>query len=190
MLQSLFKQFSSQPQQAQQQPRLSVEITGGKFMFHYLIERGIVFLTLTDRSYPKKLAFQYLEELCTEFCNLYGTQVDTVSRPYAFIKFGGLHMPKHACLVLHVACACTLRAMPCCLLAQTCSNPTFTVACIVCGTQNANVVACMSRSTASLSCVVQACTCMWKVARVKVDVHDKCMAMDARRLMLMTGTWC
>jgi vesicle transport protein SEC22 len=66
--------------------------TGGKYMFHYLIENGIVFLTLTDKGYPKKLAFQYLEELSSEFGRLYGSQVDTVSRPYAFIKFGKVHV--------------------------------------------------------------------------------------------------
>ena len=37
---------------------------------------------------PQKLAFQYLEELASEFSRLYGTQVDSVARPYAFIKFG------------------------------------------------------------------------------------------------------
>lgn len=41
-----------------------------------------------DCRYPKKLAFQYLEELAGEFGRLYGTQVDAVQRPYAFIKFG------------------------------------------------------------------------------------------------------
>jgi hypothetical protein len=30
-------------------------------MFHYIIEGGVCFLTLCDRGYPKKLAFQYLE---------------------------------------------------------------------------------------------------------------------------------
>lgn len=91
-----------QPQQAQQNPRLSVEITGGKYMFHYVIRDRVVFLTLTDKSYPKKLAFQYLGELSSEFCQLYGSQVDTVSRPYAFIKFGAFHM--HACM--HASCTC------------------------------------------------------------------------------------
>ena len=44
----------------------------------------------TVRAYtrPQKLAFQYLEELSSEFSRLYGTQVDSVARPYAFIKFG------------------------------------------------------------------------------------------------------
>lgn len=83
-LQNLFKQFAAQQQQT---PRLSVE-TGGKYMFHYLIEQGVIFLALADRGYPKKLAFQYLEELSGEFGRLYGSQVETVSRPYAFIKFG------------------------------------------------------------------------------------------------------
>jgi vesicle transport protein SEC22 len=51
--------------------------------------QGVSFLTLAERSYPKKLAFQYLEELSNEFNRLYGGQhVDSVSRPYAFIKFG------------------------------------------------------------------------------------------------------
>lgn len=95
--QSLFKKFAAQSQQT---PRLSVE-TGGKYMFHYLIQNGVIFLTLTDKAYPKKLAFQYLEELSGEFGQLYGGQVDSVTRPYAFIKFGGcLHKPwtlTHAC---------------------------------------------------------------------------------------------
>lgn len=36
----------------------------------------------------QKLAFQYLEELVSEFSRLYGPQIDSVARPYAFIKFG------------------------------------------------------------------------------------------------------
>ncbi len=59
-----------------------------RYVFHYLVLSGVFFITLTDKGYPKKLAFQYLEELSGEFGRLYGTQVDTVSRPYAFIKFG------------------------------------------------------------------------------------------------------
>ena len=59
-----------------------------RFTFHYVVQSGVFFLTLTDKGYPKKLAFQYLEELSGEFGRLYGPQVDTASRPYAFIKFG------------------------------------------------------------------------------------------------------
>ena len=73
----------------------------GPLTFHYIIENNVCYLTLAERAYPKKLAFQYLEELNNEFSRLYGSQIDTVARPYAFIKFGecfpGLHeMLSHA----------------------------------------------------------------------------------------------
>lgn len=45
------------------------------------------YLTLCDRSYPKKLAFQYLEDLKNEFEKVNGSQIETAARPYAFIKF-------------------------------------------------------------------------------------------------------
>ncbi|GIL73937.1 hypothetical protein Vretimale_5117 [Volvox reticuliferus] len=80
---SLLKKFSQQP--SHQAARLSVE--SGKYTFHYLIDGGVCYLTLTEKGYPKKLAFQYLEELTNEFSRLYGQQVHSVSRPYAFIKF-------------------------------------------------------------------------------------------------------
>ena len=66
--------------------RMSMET--GPLTFHYIIENNVCYLTLTERAYPKKLAFQYLEELNNEFSRLYGSQIDTVARPYAFIKFG------------------------------------------------------------------------------------------------------
>ena len=56
-------------------------------MFHYLIDGDVVYLTLVEKAYPKKLAFQYLDELSKEFNSLYGTQIEGVTRPYAFIKF-------------------------------------------------------------------------------------------------------
>jgi vesicle transport protein SEC22 len=43
---------------------------------------------MCDRSYPKKLAFQYLEDLKNEFERVNGAQIETAARPYAFIKFG------------------------------------------------------------------------------------------------------
>lgn len=82
-LQSLFKQFST----SKPPPRQSV--ASGDMVFHTLIdEYGVCYLTLTDKAYPKKLAYQYLEELQSEFSRMHGPQVDTVNRPYAFIKFG------------------------------------------------------------------------------------------------------
>lgn len=57
------------------------------------------YLTLCDRSYPKKLAFQYLEDLKNEFEKVNGSQIETAARPYAFIKFG---MVLCSCLVFFV----------------------------------------------------------------------------------------
>ena len=56
-------------------------------MFHYVIEGDVIYLVLVEKAYPKKLAFQYLDELSKEFNSLYGPQIDQVTRPYAFIKF-------------------------------------------------------------------------------------------------------
>ena len=73
-------------------------------MRSYLIEHGVCYLTLADRAYPKKLAYQartpcllvcslspvklqYLEELAKEFYLQNSTQTASASRPYAFIKF-------------------------------------------------------------------------------------------------------
>lgn len=62
-------------------------IESGPFTFHYIIEGDVCYLTLVDKAYPKKLAFQYLDELAKEFSSMYGPQIDGVARPYAFIKF-------------------------------------------------------------------------------------------------------
>jgi vesicle transport protein SEC22 len=60
-----------------------------------MINNGICYLTLTDKGYPKRLAFLFLEEICRDFeADLqqeHGDDwlrvVETVGRQYAFIKF-------------------------------------------------------------------------------------------------------
>ena len=54
----------------------------------YLIADNVIFLVITDKSYPRKLAFSYLDELSKEFQLSYGAKVDTVRKPYAFVGFG------------------------------------------------------------------------------------------------------
>lgn len=76
-----------------------MSIESGPCTFYYLIDGSACFLTLTEKGYPKKLAFQYLEELAREFGSLYGSQVDGVTRPYAFIKFGEVSLSKGRPLV-------------------------------------------------------------------------------------------
>lgn len=53
----------------------------------YLIEKGVCYLVLCEKSFSKRLAFQYLENLQSEFTNQYGSRVNTVTRPYSFIEF-------------------------------------------------------------------------------------------------------
>jgi vesicle transport protein SEC22 len=47
-----------------------------------------VYLTIAEKSYPRKLAFLYLDELAKEFSQSYGPKVESARKPYAFIGFG------------------------------------------------------------------------------------------------------
>ena len=47
-----------------------------------------MYLTIAEKSYPRKLAFLYLDELAREFGNSYGSKVETARKPYAFVGFG------------------------------------------------------------------------------------------------------
>ncbi|KNZ80030.1 Protein transport protein SEC22 [Termitomyces sp. J132] len=67
------------------EPRCSIE--SGQYTLHYLISENVVFLTIADKSYPRKLAFSYLDELSKEFATTYGPKVESVRKPYAFVGF-------------------------------------------------------------------------------------------------------
>lgn len=78
--------FKRQADSGSGQPR-RMTLEAGNMTFHYTIAGNVCFLTVADKSYPKRLAYEYLEELQNEFGRLYGSQVDAAARPYAFIKF-------------------------------------------------------------------------------------------------------
>lgn len=63
-------------------------IETGPYVFHYLLENRICYLCLCEKTFSKRLAFSYLEDLSTEFLRQYGQRPYTVSRPYSFIEFG------------------------------------------------------------------------------------------------------
>ena len=73
--------------------RMSVD--SNPFVFHYIIENNICYLVLTDKSYPKRLAFLFLEEIHESFIeelrDEHGEEwqntVETIGRQYAYIKF-------------------------------------------------------------------------------------------------------
>ncbi len=61
-----------------------------------MIADGVCYLTLTDKSYPKRLAFAYLDEIAKNFVDYligkfgeaaWRSKLETVARPYAFIEF-------------------------------------------------------------------------------------------------------
>ncbi|CAG8787232.1 15787_t:CDS:2, partial [Cetraspora pellucida] len=52
--------------------RCSIE--SGSYYFHYLIQNGVCYMTICDRSYPRQFAFSYLEELSKEFSMSYGNE--------------------------------------------------------------------------------------------------------------------
>ena len=54
----------------------------------YFVERGVCYLVLCEKSFSRRQAFAYLEDLQAEFTSRYGSKIDTVSRPYSFIEFG------------------------------------------------------------------------------------------------------
>jgi len=66
----------------------TLQIPSLKLCNSYLISDNVVFLTIADKSYPRKLAFSYLDELSKEFATTYGPKVETVRKPYAFVGFG------------------------------------------------------------------------------------------------------
>lgn len=69
------------------EPQASIE--SGAYTLHYLIAADIVYVGITDRTYPRKLAFTYLSDLATEFSTTYPAQqlLSPVLRPYAFMEF-------------------------------------------------------------------------------------------------------
>lgn len=53
-----------------------------------MLDQGVIYLCLTDKYFPKRLAFSFLEEVSKEFFKKYSHQIESSARPYAFIQFG------------------------------------------------------------------------------------------------------
>eukprot|EP01126_Amoeba_proteus_P046507 TRINITY_DN525_c0_g1_i9.p1 TRINITY_DN525_c0_g1~~TRINITY_DN525_c0_g1_i9.p1 ORF type:complete len:125 (+),score=9.89 TRINITY_DN525_c0_g1_i9:143-517(+) len=59
------------------------------FYFLYLIENNICYMTFCEKSYPRKLAYKFLEEVKEEFMIRHNDEVKQKKlRPYAFQQFG------------------------------------------------------------------------------------------------------
>ncbi|KAJ1941561.1 SNAP receptor [Kickxella alabastrina] len=78
---AIFKKLNSQSE-----PMCSIE--SGPYYLHYLLDKGVCYLCICEKSFPRKLAFSYMDELAKEFYMSYGSEVEKTNlRPYAFIKF-------------------------------------------------------------------------------------------------------
>ncbi|XP_023886877.1 25.3 kDa vesicle transport protein SEC22-1 [Quercus suber] len=58
--------------------------------FNHLVDNGIIFITLCDSSYPRKLAFHYLQDLQKEFEKFDNRLIEKITRPYSFVKFDSI----------------------------------------------------------------------------------------------------
>ncbi|SBT34298.1 CPW-WPC family protein, putative [Plasmodium ovale wallikeri] len=78
-------------------PNLST-VTSNQFNYHFLIDNGIAYIAVFPVTYPKKLAFLFLNDICKQFNDelmiQYGTHsidyrsiIETIEKPYSFIKF-------------------------------------------------------------------------------------------------------
>ncbi|KAK6511555.1 SNAP receptor [Arthrobotrys musiformis] len=69
------------------EPQASIE--SGPYTLHYLIQDGVSYLCICERSYPRKLAFTYLSDIAAEFTSSYPQrEVHSPSvRPYQFVDF-------------------------------------------------------------------------------------------------------
>jgi hypothetical protein len=76
---------------------------------HFRVLQGSAcFLTLAEKGYPKKLAFQYLEELSREFGALYAAQVR--------LRVPGAGWRSGACQTAGPAVTSTQHALTCAML--------------------------------------------------------------------------
>ncbi|KAK2973093.1 hypothetical protein RJ640_023023 [Escallonia rubra] len=69
-------------------PPLRMIIRVDHHCLSYMVENGICFITLCDSSYPRKLAFHYLQDLQKEFEKFERSLIDKITKPYSFVKFG------------------------------------------------------------------------------------------------------
>lgn len=68
------------------EPQATIE--SGNYNIHYLIHNNIIYLTICERSYPRRLAFSYLAEVSNEFDHIHGREaLSNSARPFGFSSF-------------------------------------------------------------------------------------------------------
>jgi vesicle transport protein SEC22 len=57
-------------------------------LLSFLVENGVVYIVLCESTYPRKLAFHYLQDIQKEFEKFDKTLIGKITKPYSFVKFG------------------------------------------------------------------------------------------------------
>ncbi|XP_045825859.1 25.3 kDa vesicle transport protein isoform X2 [Trifolium pratense] len=57
------------------------------YCFNFLVENGVVYVVLCESTYPRKLAFHYLQDIQKEFEKFDKTLIGKITKPYSFVKF-------------------------------------------------------------------------------------------------------
>lgn len=71
----------------QTEPRVTVE-AGDHYLYHIWSRDGVAFVCLTDRVYPRRLAYSCLDDVASAFDRDYPPdQVQRATRPYELIRF-------------------------------------------------------------------------------------------------------
>jgi vesicle transport protein SEC22 len=65
-----------------------MKVESGKYSFYYLINNGVCYLTLFEKSFQQKNCFDFLDEIQKEFDLQYSQDIANIKRPYACQKFG------------------------------------------------------------------------------------------------------
>ncbi|XP_045825851.1 25.3 kDa vesicle transport protein isoform X1 [Trifolium pratense] len=60
------------------------------YCFNFLVENGVVYVVLCESTYPRKLAFHYLQDIQKEFEKFDKTLIGKITKPYSFVKFDGI----------------------------------------------------------------------------------------------------
>ncbi|KAH7825636.1 Vesicle transport protein Sec22A [Monocercomonoides exilis] len=62
-------------------------IEEGRFIYYYSIDHNVVFLALCSSSFPRSIAFSYLEDISRDFLRLHATEIEAAIRPFAFVSY-------------------------------------------------------------------------------------------------------
>ncbi|KAH1166929.1 hypothetical protein KIL84_016101 [Mauremys mutica] len=91
------QQYQSQAKQLfrklNEQSPTRCTLEAGSMAFHYVIEKGVCYLVLCEATFPKKLAFAYLEDLHSEFDEQHGKKLRPWNLPLTVEKSGALYEP-------------------------------------------------------------------------------------------------